>query len=326
MKHLLSYLLLVATIPHVGAWSPPLLRRDGAMPQRRQFCAPPTPNVDQEKVFPLPLPERKWLIPTVSKLFADICNTNRQNEFWNCNAQLATYASDSANTHCSGAWAVYNSCLVARNYNDQLCLDEKLGSSNCYDYTLQTYAFCFCYYQLPDDLHLCANLVLEIHRPLIGPAVAVTTTTCAPSIAALLTAPIVPTSATATFSYSGLGGFTGNLPTLSSISLPALASPSPSPPSLNTPNPLSNPSLLTQANPLASTPLPPGSGSRITLTLLSTYSATFTATLTVQGGVRVLSTYASLITSTLIGVQGGTGSNDAPCTATITSVLRREGL
>lgn len=70
MKHLLSYLLLVATIPHVGAWSPPLLRRDGAMPQRRQFCAPPTPNVDQEK------------------LFADICNTNRQNEFWNCNAQL----------------------------------------------------------------------------------------------------------------------------------------------------------------------------------------------------------------------------------------------
>lgn len=309
MKHLLSYLLLVATIPHVGAWSPPLLRRDGVMPERRQLCAPPTPNVDQEK------------------LFADICNTNRQNEFWNCNAQLATYARDTANTHCSGAWAVYNSCLVARNYNDQLCLDEKLGSSNCYDYTLQTYAFCFCYYQLPDDLHLCANLVLEIHRPLIGPAVAVTTTTCAPSIAALLTPPIVPTSATATFSYSGLGGTSGNLPTLSSISLPALASPSlPSPPSLNTPNPLSNPSLLTQANPLASTPLPPGSGSRTTLTLLSTYSATFTATLTVQGGVRVLSTYASLITSTLIGVEGGTGSNDAPCTATITSVLRREGL
>lgn len=48
-KCLLSYILLVAIQCVNGAWHPPVLRRDGAMPERRQQCPPPAPNVDREQ-------------------------------------------------------------------------------------------------------------------------------------------------------------------------------------------------------------------------------------------------------------------------------------
>lgn len=53
IKCLLSLLLLMAIQCVNGDWHPPVLRRDGVMPERRQLCPDPAPNVDKDEVSSL---------------------------------------------------------------------------------------------------------------------------------------------------------------------------------------------------------------------------------------------------------------------------------
>lgn len=50
VKCLVSYLFFMAIQRVNGAWHAPALRRDGVVPERRQSCSTPSPNVDQNAV------------------------------------------------------------------------------------------------------------------------------------------------------------------------------------------------------------------------------------------------------------------------------------
>ncbi|MCJ1466921.1 hypothetical protein MMC07_005543 [Pseudocyphellaria aurata] len=319
-------LLLLLGLQHVhAAWQPPVLRRD-TMPQRRQLqCPLPDPNVDR------------------NKLFTQICNSNRQNEFWTCFNDLAQDSQDSANNYCGHEYAIYNDCLILNGYHTDLCPKDKNNYLTCSDVTLQAYAFCFCYYELPNDVANCANIILEVRRPNNFSPVPVPTS-LVPSIASSsLTAPVVPPTATTTFAFDGLSGLSGSLPT-SPLFPPTSAINTPSPPSFTPPvfPPSFTPSGLppgatpyvsgpasvinTPTPPLA--PAPPSLSTSGTLTtLLSSYSATLTATYTDPSGVPVLTTFATLVTTPVTGIPvsspDGSRTRDSICTARVTRVVRR---
>ena len=88
----------------------------------------------------------------------------------------------------------YNDCLVLNKYNETSCSDTRTGYVNCANYTLQAYAYCGCYYALPDQLYTCANVQLQIrpNKPAATTSLATGTTDYVGS--GFLTGPISPSS------------------------------------------------------------------------------------------------------------------------------------
>ncbi|KAL8701746.1 MAG: hypothetical protein Q9201_004749 [Fulgogasparrea decipioides] len=149
-------------------------QRNGGKIQKRLTCEPATPDVREEAVF------------------TDACNENPQNDFNECFNSLITYAQDSALSTCARYYTIYNDCLVANNYSETACTDSRVGYVYCSNYTVQAYAYCGCWFALPDQLYNCANVELQING---GKQFAPAPTASIVS-SAILQGPLAPPSAT----------------------------------------------------------------------------------------------------------------------------------
>ncbi|KAI4155100.1 MAG: hypothetical protein L6R39_001304 [Caloplaca ligustica] len=164
-------------------------QRYGTRLEKRLTCEPARPDVSEDAVF------------------TDACNENPQNSFTDCfNTlyvfQLAVrqllmrpsvlYAQDSATETCAHFYTLYNDCLVSNHYSETACADSRAGYVYCSNYTTQAYAYCGCYFALPEQLYNCATVELQVGgRQNFDPAPTSTLLT-----SAILTGPIAPSSAT----------------------------------------------------------------------------------------------------------------------------------
>lgn len=129
-------------------------------------------------------------------------------------------AKESANGYCAQQYETYNACLVLNDYDTITCGESRLRFLNCSEatyetpsnffffssspslsptnkeYRLQAYAICTCYYQQPSPLYSCANVILQT-RP--NPLSIEIPTATEVDTSLLLTAPIVPSTAIASF-------------------------------------------------------------------------------------------------------------------------------
>ncbi|KAL8905591.1 MAG: hypothetical protein Q9207_002541 [Kuettlingeria erythrocarpa] len=151
-----------------------------------------SPRGDIESRYGSRLQKRITCEPARPDIFTDACNENPQNNFNHCFNTLVQYAQASASATCARFYTLYNSCLVSNNYAESACADDRAGYVYCANYTTQAYAYCGCYFALPDQLYDCANIELQIRGGAdFDPAPTSTLLT-----SAILTGPIAPSSAT----------------------------------------------------------------------------------------------------------------------------------
>ncbi|KAL2041087.1 hypothetical protein N7G274_006031 [Stereocaulon virgatum] len=109
----------------------------------RRYCEPATPDVSQTDII------------------AVACNQVETIGFAECSNELTYSMSQSAAKICARYRSLYNGCLVVNNGSETACSDAELGYSMCFNYTMQAYAYCGCYYNDPTNLTNCANAELQ---------------------------------------------------------------------------------------------------------------------------------------------------------------------
>ncbi|KAI4129338.1 MAG: hypothetical protein LQ338_002283 [Usnochroma carphineum] len=291
---LLCSLLLASHLTIAQQFTPrgDLEQRYGTRLQRRIACEPATPDVSEDAVF------------------TDACNENPQNSFSDCFNTLVLYAQDSATETCAHFYTLYNDCLVANNYSETACADSRSGYVYCSNYTIQAYAYCGCYFALPDQLYSCASVELQVNAGHSFTASAPTSSSTLLT-SAILTGPVVPQSAT----LSSIPQTSDDVPLVS-------YSPRQSTTLLTSTPAAGATTVVTSGSgipytglvllPSSSPPIMTAAAAQSTTTLLSTIPVTRTATITTcpappcpAGGYSSESVYTTSVVSTVLSCEGG---------------------